>query len=129
MRRNNGQGFSARQYESDKSKEGFPHRQFSNDGKSKEVFHATSSLMIVKVQMLVNLVVNFSRDWIAAGRPSTKSVGRVTTPQVSFLSCQRAEYDNLKKTATHYINKYIAGHWGCALSDIAWGNATYSCKW
>ena len=50
MRRNNGQGFSARKYASDKSKEGFPPRQFSNDGKNKKGFPPRQSANESKVK-------------------------------------------------------------------------------
>ena len=59
MRRNNGQVFSARQYASDKSKEGFPPASSQMMVKIKRVFHPANPLMIVKVKRLLNLVVNF----------------------------------------------------------------------
>ena len=108
MRRNNGQGFSARQYTSDKSKEGFPPRQFSNDGKNKEGFPPRQSANDSKGKEATKSGGQFlksdnlvgpcwyckenghtranCRAWIAAGRPSTKSVGHVTTPQVSSIT-------------------------------------------
>ena len=127
MRRNNGQVFSARQYASDKSKEGFPPRQSANDSKGKEA--TKSGGQFLKSDNLVgpcwyckeNSHTRANcRAWIAAGRPSTKSVGHVTTPQVSsitdsvnkgkgssnfevmaeyipFMSKGQVRYDNLNK--------------------------------
>ena len=135
MRRNNGQGFSARQYASDKSKEGFPPRQFSNDGKNKEGFPPRQSANDSKGKEATKSGGQFlksdnlvgpcwyckenghtranCRAWIAAGRPSTKSVDHVTTPQVSNLISTQKNDPELKSLYSGALSEAEAASYPC----------------